>query len=79
MAHTRCRANMARIRQSGPDFCLGLQAQVLKTSQVGPSSQAERRIQEYLDHKKQRPPRTLQCDYAWGPMVALGGGGVAYG
>ena len=26
---------------------------------------------EYLAHKKQRPPRTLQWDYAKGPMLAL--------
>ena len=28
----------------------------------------------HLAQKKQRPPRTLQWDYAYGPMVALGGG-----
>ena len=27
----------------------------------------------YLDQKKLRPPWTLQWDYAWGPMVVLGG------
>ena len=31
-------------------------------------------VQEYLANKRQRPPRTLHWDYAWGPMVALGGG-----
>ena len=36
-------------------------------------------LQGYLAHKKQRPPRTLQKDYAWGPMVTLGGGAVSYG
>ena len=29
-------------------------------------------LQGYLAHKKMRQPRTLQ--YAWGPMVVLGGG-----
>ena len=28
----------------------------------------------YLAHKKQHLPRTLQSDYAQGPMVALGVG-----
>ena len=28
----------------------------------------------YLAHKKPPPPRCLQCAYAWGPMVVLGGG-----
>ena len=32
----------------------------------------------YLAHKKQRPPRTLQKDYAQGPMEALGRGAVSY-
>jgi len=32
-------------------------------------------IQEYLAHKKQRPPGTLQKEDAYGPMVVLGGGG----
>ena len=31
-------------------------------------------IQGYLADKKRRPPRTLQQDFSWGPMVALGGG-----
>ena len=30
----------------------------------------------YLAHKKQRPPRTLQQQYAYGPMATLGGGAV---
>ena len=29
-------------------------------------------LQGYLAHKKQRPPRALQKDYAYGPMVVLG-------
>ena len=29
-------------------------------------------VQGYLAHKKQRPPRTLQQDYAWGPVVVQG-------
>ena len=33
------------------------------------------RLQGYLAHKKQPPPRTLQKAYAWGPMVVLGGAG----
>jgi len=35
-------------------------------------------IQGYLAHKKQRPPRTLQQGYAWGPMAVLRGGAVSY-
>ena len=35
-------------------------------------------LQGYLAHQKQPPPRTLQQDYVWGHMVALGGGGVSY-
>ena len=27
---------------------------------------------------EKRPPRTLNYDHAWGPMVVLGGGAVAY-
>ena len=34
--------------------------------------------QGYLAHKKQRPPRTLKQDYAWGPMVVLGEIAVCY-
>jgi len=34
-------------------------------------------LQGYLAHKKQRPPRTLQQQYAWGSMAALGGGAVS--
>ena len=34
------------------------------------------RLQGYLAHLKTPPPRTLQKDYAWGPVVALGGGAV---
>jgi len=30
-------------------------------------------LQEYLAHKKPRPPRTLQYNYTQGPMVALRG------
>ena len=33
-------------------------------------------LQGYFTHTKQRPPETPQKDYAWGPMVVLGGGGV---
>ena len=32
-------------------------------------------LQGYLAHKKLHPPRTLQQEYAEGPMVVLGGGG----
>jgi hypothetical protein len=35
-------------------------------------------LQGYLAHKKQHPPRTLQEDYAEGPMVVLGGGAASY-
>ena len=35
-------------------------------------------IQEYIAHKKQRPLRTLQEDYAQGPTVVLGGRAVSY-
>ena len=34
-------------------------------------------IQGYLAHMKQRPPRTLQLDYAQGTMVVLGGVAVS--
>ena len=34
----RCRANMAHVRQSGPEFGLGFQVNALKTFQVVPSS-----------------------------------------
>ena len=32
-------------------------------------------LQGYLAHKKQRPPWTLQWDYAQGPTVVIGVGG----
>ena len=32
-------------------------------------------IPGYLGHKKHHPPRTLQKDYTWGPMVVPGRGG----
>jgi len=35
-------------------------------------------MQGYLAHKKQRPSRTLQQEYAVGPMVVLWGGAVSY-
>ena len=35
-------------------------------------------LQGYLAHKKQRPHRALQEDYAYGPMVALGGRAVSH-
>jgi len=35
-------------------------------------------LQGYLVHKKTLPPRTLQQDYAEGPVVVLGGGVVSY-
>ena len=35
-------------------------------------------LQGCLDHKKQRPPRNLQKDYAWGPTVVPGGGGSLF-
>jgi len=35
-------------------------------------------VQGYLAHKKQRPPRTVQQEYAQGPMVVLWGGAVYY-
>ena len=35
-------------------------------------------LQGYLAHKKQRFPRTLEQDYAWGSMVVLRGGAVSY-
>ena len=34
--------------------------------------------QGYLTQRKQRPPRTLQEDYAYVPMVVLRGGAVSY-
>ena len=42
------------------------------------SAVGDERVQGYLAHTKQRPPRTLQSDHALGPMVALGGGAVSY-
>ena len=35
-------------------------------------------VQGYLAHKKPRPLRTLQKDYAQGPMEVLRGGAVSY-
>ena len=35
-------------------------------------------VQGFLAQKKQRPSRTLQKDYAQGPMVVLVGGAVSY-
>jgi hypothetical protein len=35
-------------------------------------------IQRFLVHTKQRPPRTLQYEYAYGPMAPLRGWGVSY-
>ena len=35
-------------------------------------------LRGYLAYKKLRPPRTLQWDYAWGPMVTLGKEAVSY-
>jgi len=35
-------------------------------------------LEGYLAHEKPRPLRTLQWDYAQGPMVALRGGAVSY-
>ena len=34
--------------------------------------------QEYLSHKKQRPPWTLQQECAQGPMVVLGKGSISH-
>ena len=36
-----------------------------------------RALQGYLAHKKQPPRRTLHSHHVWGPMVALGKGGVS--
>ena len=35
-------------------------------------------LQGYLAHMKLPPPRTLLKDYAYGPVVVLGGGGGSY-
>ena len=37
---------------------------------------AHQTLQGYLAHDGQRPPRTLQEEYAQSPMVFLGGGGA---
>ena len=37
-----------------------------------------RRLQGYLARKKLPPPRTLQYEYAQGPMAALTGGAVSH-
>ena len=50
--------NMAHLTQSRPDSGLGFQVA---------SSQAQvivDRLQRYLTHMKQQPPRTIQQDYA---------------
>ena len=39
---------------------------------------SEAALEGYFAHKKQHPPGTLQKVYAQGPMVAPGGGAVAY-
>jgi hypothetical protein len=35
-------------------------------------------LQGHLAQKKEPPPRSLQWDYVWGPVVALGEGGGSY-
>ena len=35
-------------------------------------------MQGHLAHNKQRPPRTLQKDHAYGPRSGLGGWAVSY-
>ena len=35
-------------------------------------------LQGYLAHKKPHPPRTLQWNYSYGPLVALERGVVSY-
>ena len=40
-----------------------------KTTQVQPSHPEPYTLEGYLVHKKLLPPRTLQYDYALGPMV----------
>ena len=42
----------------------------MKSSEAG--------IQGYLDHKKQRPLRTLPLEYALDPMAALREGALSY-
>ena len=37
-----------------------------------------RTVQEPPAHEKQRPPRTLQKDYAYGPTAVIGGVAISY-
>ena len=43
-----------------------------------PLSANRTEVQGYLAHKKHPPPRTLQYDYVYGPLLALRRGGVSY-
>ena len=45
---------------------------------MGANLQRGAGTQGYLAHKKLHTPRTVQQDYAWGPMAALGGRAVSY-
>ena len=42
------------------------------------SAFTDQKLQRYLAHENQPPPRILQKDYAWGHKVVLGGGAVLY-
>ena len=58
LSPSRGRANMAHVRQSGPDSGLGFQAKVLETFQGLPALHGSGpALQGYLAHKKSQPPR----------------------
>ena len=52
----------------------------VRSSGLGPTSPiikcplCDQGAQGYLAHKNHPPPRTLQKDNTWGPIVVLGGG-----
>ena len=45
---------------------------------AGPAPALDIHLQGYLAHERYPPPRTLQQDYAQGPLVVLGGGAISY-
>jgi len=58
----------------GPGSLSCLSGTVTCATRANDWSSSEWRVQGYLTHKKQHSPRTPQEDFAYGPMLALGGG-----
>jgi len=65
---TRSAATAAECTGVGPTSLMK------KKAPLGPYSN----VKGYLAHKKQRTPRALQEDYAYGPVVVPRGGGGSY-